>query len=689
MSDKIKPQHLERKAILYVRQSSPYQVMHNGESRRLQYAMRKRLEELGWNRIEVVDDDLGRTATGVVTRNGFERMVSDVCLGKVGAVAAREVSRFARNNREWQQLIEVCRVVDTLLIDQEVAYAPWQSNDRLLLGLKGSLNEYELDLLRQRSLEARYEKARRGELIVSAPVGYLKTENQQLEKDPDRRVQERISLVFRKFVELGSVRQTLLWFLEENLDLPASTAEGVSWKRPRYSTVMAILSNPVYGGAYVYGKTEHGQRFENGQARRVSRRRSRDEWLSFIPDHHEGYISWQEFEEVQTAIRSNTRGGGRVGAAKRGSAQLSGLLRCRHCGRKLLVAYTGQNRRFPRYVCQRGYLDNGEAKCISFGGVPVDQAISKEILRVVEPAAIEAAVQAEQNRSQEHDAALRALEHDLQAARYAAGHAQKQYDAADPDNRLVADELERRWNLALQRVEELELRIQQHREESVEYTPSALSEFDDLADELAAVWNDEKSDARLKKRIVRTLIREVVAGIDPETGNIHLIIHWHGGVHTELQVPRRRRGTAGSTTSNIVEAVRVLCRVSNDATIAGWLNRNGLKTGAGNRWTQERVAGLRSRRKISAYALNRKEQEGWMTLNEAADYLGISPRTLRLAAERQEIPNQHPLADGPWVFSKADLDSAPARELVHRAMQRKTNPAVPNPDQQTFDFLGT
>src|SRR6201998_365379 len=209
MSEKIRPQHLARKAILYVRQSSPYQVIHNLESQKLQYAMEERLHQLGWREIEIVDDDLGRSAAGAVTRVGFERMVAEVCLGKVGAVAAREVSRFARNSREWQQLVEVCRVVDTVLVDQEMVDAPRLSNDRLLLGLKGSLNEYELDLLRQRSVEARREKARRGELIVSAPIGYIKSGDQRLEKDPDRRVQQAILLVFHKFAELGTVRQTL------------------------------------------------------------------------------------------------------------------------------------------------------------------------------------------------------------------------------------------------------------------------------------------------------------------------------------------------------------------------------------------------------------------------------------------------------------------------------------------------
>src|SRR5271157_3515726 len=229
MSEKIRPQHLARKAMLYVRQSSPYQVIHNLESQKLQYAMEERLHQLGWHEIEVVDDDLGRSAAGLVTRSGFERMVAEVCLGKVGAVAAREVSRFARNSREWQQLVEVCRVVDTVLIDQDTVYAPRQSNDRLLLGLKGSLNEYELDLLRQRSVEARYAKARRGTLLQAVPVGYVKTEDQRLEKDPDRRVQQAIALVFRKFAELGTVRQTLWWFLEHGLELPAHTPRGVTY----------------------------------------------------------------------------------------------------------------------------------------------------------------------------------------------------------------------------------------------------------------------------------------------------------------------------------------------------------------------------------------------------------------------------------------------------------------------------
>ena len=253
MHEKIGPHHLERKAILYVRQSSAHQVLHNRESSTLQYAMRDRLVAFGWSSIEIIDDDLGRSAAGGVARAGFDRMVADVCLGKVGAVAALEVSRFARNSRDWQQLIEMCRVVDTVLVDQETVYAPRQGNDRLLLGLKGSLNEYELDLLRQRSLSARYEKASRGELIVAAPVGFVKA-GDRLEKDPDRRVQEAITLVFAKVAELGSARQALLWFLEHGLELPAKRANGdVFWRRPNYASIHRMIENPAYGGAYAYG----------------------------------------------------------------------------------------------------------------------------------------------------------------------------------------------------------------------------------------------------------------------------------------------------------------------------------------------------------------------------------------------------------------------------------------------------
>jgi len=690
MSDKIHPNHLARKAILYVRQSSAYQVNHNLESQRLQYAMRERLVQLGWHEIEIVDEDLGRSAAGLVTRSGFERMVADVCLGKVGAVAAREVSRFARNSREWQQLVEVCRVVDTVLVDLDTVYAPRASNDRLLLGLKGSLNEYELDLLRQRSVEARRQKALRGELLIVSPVGYRKGE-QRLEKDPDRRVQEAVTLVFRKLLELGSVRQTLLWFHEHGLELPVINArEEVRWRRPSYGMVYSMLTNPAYGGAYAYGKTEQVTRYDGAAPRQSIRRKPRDQWLSFIPGAHEGYLGWPEFERVQQTIAQNTLGRGHVGAAQRGAALLAGLLRCRRCGHKLVVGYTGGGHDVLRYQCRRGWLDNGEPRCIGFAGLAVDQAVCREVLRVVQPAAIEAARLASAAQSCQFDEVTAALQRDLQAARYSAQRAHKQFDQVDPDNRLVADELERRWNQALTRVREVESQLEQHQRRHERDMAPTPEDFDELAADLEAVWADEDTDARLKKRILRTLIRDIVVNVDEQASEVVAVIHWKGGVHTELRLPRRRRGqNATHTPKEAVNAVRVLARICTDRSIASFLNRNGMLTGRGNRWTQERVTALRSHHGIGRYVPEQRDQQPWLNLTEAAHMLAVSSRTLRLAAERGELAAEHPLPDGPWVFRRDALITAAAASLVARVSSHRIGLAVPCVEQASLDISMT
>lgn len=637
--------------------------------------MEERLHQLGWREIEIVDDDLGRSAAGLVTRAGFERMVAEVCLGKVGAVAAREVSRFARNSREWQQLVEVCRVVDTVLIDQEMVYAPRLSNDRLLLGLKGSLNEYELDLLRQRSVEARREKARRGELLQSAPVGYLKTADQRLEKDPDLRVQKTILLVFRKFMELGTVRQTLMWFLEHGLQVPAQNARGETfWKRPVYRSMHRMLTSPIYGGAYTYGKTEHLVRYDGGKPRYVCRHKPREQWLALIPGAHEGYVSWEEFERIASAIRENTQG---AGAVKNGPALLIGLLRCSRCGRKLTVRYTGSGHDVLRYSCFRGWLDNGEPRCIAFGGISVDEAISREVLRVVQPAAIEASVLATQELGRQQDDILDALHRDLEAARYAVERAQRQYDASDPENRLVTAELERRWNVALQHVREIELRIEQHGA-AADATPAAsMEELYKLSQQLETIWTDPTTSVRLKKRIVRTLIEEVLVDVDSAASELVLTLHWKGGAHTELRLPRRRRGQCSTQTSReLIEAVGVLARICSDDLIAGILNRNGHLTGRGNRWTRERVTALRSHHRIPCNKRDEHQPQPWMNLTDAAALLDVSPRTLRLAIDRGDIPADHPFADGPWIISRDVMEDESAQALKRRVSQGARRPAV-------------
>jgi DNA invertase Pin-like site-specific DNA recombinase len=688
MSEKIQPRHVTRKAMLYVRQSSAFQVAHNLESQKLQYAMQARVRDLGFTEVEVIDEDLGRSAAGIEARRGFERMVAEVSLGRVGAVAAREVSRFARNSREWQQLVEVCRIVDTVLIDQEMVYDPRQGNDRLLLGLKGSLNEYELDLLRQRSLEARRAKARRGELIVMAPVGYRKSEDRRLEKDPDRRVQEAIRLVFDQFEKIGSVRQSLLWFLEHDLQLPAVTPRGeVHWKRPVYGSVYQILTNPAYGGAYAYGKSESSTHYVEGEPCYRARKKPRAQWQVLIPHSHEGYLDWERFEHIQRMIHGNLMlPGARSRPARSGKALLAALLRCRRCAAKLTIKYSGRRGEVIRYACHRGQMDKGLPRCIDFGGSRVDAAVSAEILRVVKPAALEAALLAYHEEIQKQDEVLAALERELEAARYASQRAQRQYDAADPENRLVADELERRWNQALTRQREIESRIAQHCAADQEKPAATLEEFSALAEQLEPLWEHPDTDMRLKKRIVRSLIHEVVVDVDTVASEVVLLIHWKGGLHTEVRVPRRRRGQSNANTPmETIDAVRVLARICSDAFIANVLNRNGLRTGRGNFWSRERIAALRTYHEIPVFCAERGVDQGWMNLTEAARSLGIASRTLRLAVERGELSAEHPLPDGPWVFSRHTLQEKAATELVARAHARRHDPAVPVDQNDLFE----
>jgi hypothetical protein len=343
-----------------------------------------------------------------------------------------------------------------------------------------------------------------------------------------------------------------------------------------------------------------------------------------------------------------------------------------------------------RYTCHRAWLDKGQPRCISFGGLAVDAAIGAEVLRVVQPVAVEAAIMAHREEAQKQDEVRAALERDLEAARYAASRAQRQFDAADPENRLVADELERRWNGALERVREIEGRIAHHSASLDGDAIPTQEEFSELAERLEALWGHSSTDARLRKRIVRSLIHEVIVDVDTASSEIVLVIHWKGGVHTEVRVPRRRRGqTTTHTAKETVDAVRALARVCPDLYIAVVLNRNQLRTGRGNFWSRERVTALRSHHDIPVYCAERREREGWMNLTQAARFIGVSARTLRLAVERGELEAEHPLPDGPWVFNRRALKSDAIAALTVRAQARHRGGAVPAEEQGVLDLSTT
>ncbi len=604
---KITADHLKRHAVVYVRQSTLDQVQHNLESQRRQYGLADRARVLGWQEVTVIDDDLGRSGGGV-HRPGFERLLAVLCEGNVGAVLCIEASRLARNGRDWHTLLEFCRLVDALIIDEDGVYDARQANDRLLLGMKGTLSEMELSTLRQRSVEALMQKARRGELLMTVAVGYVRVANDRIEMDPDRRIRKAIELVFRKFRRFGSVRQVLLWLRQERIELPAIVygAEGraVRWKLPVYNVLHHILTNPIYGGAYVFGRTKTVTRIAQGRKHSVAGVRvPQEQWQVLIPDHHDGYIAWDEYQANQRQITNNAAMKGQLvrGPARNGGALLAGLLRCGHCGRKFHVTYSGTQGNCLRYSCQGAMINHGTDRCISFGGLKADRLVEEEILRRLEPLGIDAALAAIDRRGHHDDERIAQKELALEQARFEVARARRQYDAVDPDNRLVAAELERRWNESLKHHRDIEAELEAMKSSR----PASLTEdmrraLLQLGEDVPAVWRHPQSSLSLKKRIVRTVVKEIVARKDGE--KITMLLHWYGGDHTELAFQKNKTGQHRyAAPADIVELVRQLARVQSDQGIVSILNRLGIRTGRGHTWTEVRVRSFRDTHAIAVY----------------------------------------------------------------------------------------
>ncbi|MGZ8409772.1 MAG: recombinase family protein [Hyphomicrobium sp.] len=675
---------LRRKAIVYVRQSTPGQVQENHESRRRQYDLAETARRHGFSDVEIIDDDLGRSASGAVERPGFERLVAQLCAGTIGAVLCLEASRLARNGRDWHHLLELCGLVEARVIDLDGIYNPCLPNDRLLLGMKGSISEFELGLLRARLVDAARSKARRGELRIPVPTGYSWHREAGLGFDPDLRLQEVIRLIFRKFRELGSARQVLLWMHKEEIHFPRPSdgkqMVSFEWQQPRYRSVISVLTNPFYAGAYAYGKSEKRTELIGGRAcRSYGHRKPLEEWETLLKNHHEGYISWEDYERNQEQLTRNAFGkAGGTKSGRGGRALLAGLLSCARCGRHLNVVYTGRAPGAPKYRCDRPNLMLGMSRCMAFSSWRVDQAIVDETIQAVAPMAIEAAMEAERMHEEKQVERRRMMQLELEQARYEASLAERRYAACDPDNRLIAAQLEKGWEAALRRVQACKERLEVVSESSAVPTTS----FVGLANDLEAAWNAPGTTMRTRQRLVRALIEDIVVDVDGNAGEIILVIHWKGGQHSEVRTRKPQTGEHRCRApAEVLAIVQSMAGRWPDDQIAASLNRMGLQTGQGNTWNDRRVRSLRETHEIHAYRSAEKDGQ-WLTLTEAADDLGVTSHTIRRLIKDGDLPAIQVVAGAPHQIKASDLRN----DRVKAALDRRGCPRHRVADSQLSMF---
>lgn len=689
MNDKITGQHLQRGAYVYVRQSTGHQVRNHHQGRQRQYDLADQARQLGFTRVVVIDDDQGKTGSGLVDRPGFATLLSAVCSGEVGAVFALEASRLARNNRDWHHLIDLCALTETLIIDGDGVYDPREVNDRLLLGLKGTMSEFELNLLRQRAREAFEMKVAAGHAMWEVPIGFTRDELDRVEKIADRQVQTAIEGVFIKFRELGSARQTALWYRDNETPLPEAVrgtrSRQVVWRLPSETRIRQILKNPCYAGTLAYGRTEAKVTVDNGRARKSSTRirKPQEKWKVLIRDNHDSYITWQDYLENLSMLESNaSREATGSGAVKKGVALLGGLLRCTHCGRKMFVGYSGKKRQQPRYLCHGGREARGSASCQSLGGAGIDRAVTDVVLEAIQPAGIEAALEAMKQFDDQHDQRRRSLELALEKARYEVDRARRQYDEVDPANRLVAGELEARWNGTMEKAAGLEHQLDTTTHQRHELTEQEQVSLLELGRDLPSLWRHSSATADMKKRILRTVLEEIMIGDDESHKNHLLVLHWKGGVHTELSVVRNAPGKKYCDTSKTaLELVEELSKVCSDQTIAATLNRLGFKTGAGKTWRLHSVHNARYIHRLT----NHRKANAWVTVEQASQELGVSHTVVRRLIREGTLPAHQVIETTPWIIARESL-KIPAVETAVAVVRNGRQLPSGDPNQAELPF---
>jgi len=660
--DKVQATHLRRFAYIYVRQSTPGQVEHNRESTRRQYRLVERAVELGWPRAQtkVIDGDLAQSGKSAIGREGFASMTTDVGMGQVGLILTLEVSRVARNSGDWYRLLDLCGVADTLIGDEDGIYHPGLFNDRLLLGLKGTMAEAELHVLRARLNGGIRNKAARGELRRGLPMGLVWGEGDgEALRDPDEAVRGAIAMVFAKFAELGSARRVWLALRSENLLFPSrrNGAAAAEWEPPSYHAIHQVLRNPAYAGAYAYGKSRV-ESYVNGDGQLCQRVRHlpRSEWAVLIQGHHQGYIDWETYEMNQARLANNIQPRpheGRGGAARGGSALLQGLLTCGNCGRHLKVSYQGKNSTPGYYCANRGIVDGRGQRCLSVGGLQIERAVAKAFLAAASPAAVEAALLAERQLEGQRAAALQQWRLQVERAEYEAGRAERSYRAVEPENRLVARTLEAAWE---QRLAELaEAKAELARNEQLRPLPATgelRRQLMSLGDDLAQVWGAPSTTDRDRKELLRCILEEANVRLDRGEGVAHLVLRWRGGAIEELDVDVRNvRIPPNRTDEDTIALVRRLAAIHRDDLIAGVLNRQGRRTATGERFTANHVGNLRRYWKIPRCPPPQEAGGGdgeLLTVEKTAEALGVAASTVHRWISDGFIVGEQLTPGSPW-----------------------------------------
>lgn len=680
---------LDRRATIYVRQSTMAQVQQCLESQRRQYELVELARQCGFKRVEVIDDDLGLSGSGAVERPGFERMVAALCSGEIGAVFCTEASRLARNGRDWHHLLELCGLVGARVVDSDGAYDPRLPADRLMLGMKGSISEFELGVLRSRMNEALWAKAERGELRLPVPIGFIWERGEQTRLDPDERLQSVLRTIFNQFKKLGSARQVFLWMKAEGLHFPRPSDGkrmiSFTWRPVRYRNVISVLKNPFYAGAYAYGKSTHQVEIIEGRPRKhYGRALPRAQWRVLIPGHHPGYIGWEDYERNQEQLARNAYGnkGGASKSGRGGKALLSGLLRCQRCGHRLSVAYSGKTLA-PKYRCDHKREAYGASWCIGFAAFSVDRVVAKEVLRAVQPLAVEAALKAVELAQEQHEEAQRLRRLELEQARYETRVAERRYAACDPDNRLVAASLESSWEACMRRVGELEASLQGERAKPNPLPP--LDELLGLAEELEVAWMSPDTTMKVRQRIVRTVLEEIIVDVDEAAQEVVLTLHWKGGHHSQVRAHKPRTGEhRRRAPEEAIELVRSMAGRWSDEHIAATLNRMGLRTGQQNTWNEIRVRSLRHTHKIHAYKSIVGDE--WVTMSGAARRLQVSHHQIRRLIQEGLLAAEQVVPGAPYQIKVTDLE----RPLITRTLaSRGRGPRRKGLDNQTLRIPGT